>query len=114
MLWRFAPGLGVLLAAACAAQPVVPAMPAPLAAQDAVATPPRPWPDTPSTRAFRRRVLELAILYGESGGLDENGYLIQTTDLGPSLPGARCHRVRARISLGGVAVAEEVIETCPK
>lgn len=95
------------MAAACSAQAPVRA---PVAS--AAARAPAPWPDTPSTRIFRQRTLDLAIIYGESGGLDENGYLIQTTDLGLTAPGAACHNVRARTSLGGVPVADEVIETC--
>jgi hypothetical protein len=113
MRWlRPACGFTALLVAACVAQPVVPVAPAPVADQGAAAAPPAPWPDTPSTRAFRRRTLELAIIYGESGGLDENGYLIHTTDLGATANG--CHRVRARTSLRGVPVGDEVIETCSK
>lgn len=71
---------------------------------------PAPWPDTPQTREFRQRVLDLAVLYGESGGLDPNGYLIETTDLGPAQPG--CRRVRARTSFARVVVATEEFEVC--
>lgn len=71
---------------------------------------PAPWPDTPQTREFRQRVLDLAVLYGESAGLDPNGYLIETTDLGPAKPG--CRRVRARTSLSGVVVTTEEFEVC--
>ena len=95
------------MAAGCSAQ-----APSLASAVPAVAQAPAPWPDTPSTRIFRQRTLDLALIYGDSGGLDENGYLIQTTDLGLTAPGSTCHRVRARTSLGGVPVADEVIETC--
>ncbi|MBP6406130.1 MAG: hypothetical protein LCH79_08185 [Proteobacteria bacterium] len=87
-----------VLALACCAQ----------AAAQAVA--PAPWPDTPATREFRQRVLDLAVLYGESSGLDPNGYLIETTDQGPTRPG--CRNVLARTSLGGVAVAAQTFEVC--
>lgn len=76
----------------------------------APAAPPAPWPDTPATREFRQRVLDLAVLYGESSGLDPNGYLIVTSDQGV-LPGG-CHRVLARTSLGGVAVSAQTFEVC--
>lgn len=75
-----------------------------------VAPAPAPWPDTANTREFRRRVLDLAVLYGTSSGLDPNGYLIATTDLGVIRPG--CHRVRARTSLAGVEVGNDVFEVC--
>ena len=83
-----------LLGGVCAAQPV----------------PATPWPDTPATREFRQRVLDLAVLYGESSGLDPNGYLIETTDQGPARPG--CRSVLARTSLGGGAVSAETLEVC--
>ena len=81
-----------------AAQAVLPA--APVAA----------WPDTPATREFRQRVLDLAVLYGESSGLDPNGYLIETSDQGPARPG--CRSVLARTSLGGAAVSAQTFEVC--
>ncbi len=81
------------------------------AAQAAAAVTPSPsWPDTPATREFRQRVLDLAVLYGESSGLDPNGYLIETTDQGPARAG--CRQVLARTSLGGVAVAAQTFEVC--
>lgn len=73
---------------------------------------PAAWPDTPQTREFRQRVLDLAVLYGESAGLDPNGYLIETTDLGPAKPG--CHGVRARTSFGGVVVSTDEFEVCKR
>ena len=50
------------------------------------------------------------MLYGESSGLDPNGYLIETTDQGPARPG--CRSVLVRTSLGGVAVSAEALEVC--
>jgi hypothetical protein len=77
----------------------------------AQAVPPAaPWPDTPATREFRQRVLDLAVLYGESSGLDPNGYLIETTDQGPARPG--CRSVLARTSLGGAVVSAQTLEVC--
>jgi hypothetical protein len=87
---------------ACCAQAAAQAVPG--------AAPPPPWPDTPATREFRQRVLDLAVLYGESSGLDPNGYLIETTDQGPARPG--CRSVLVRTSLGGVAVSAEALEVC--
>lgn len=72
--------------------------------------PAAPWPDTPATREFRQRVLELAVLYGESSGLDPNGYLIETADQGPAQAG--CRSVRVRTSLGGVLVSAQTLEVC--
>lgn len=94
------------LALACCAQAMGQGMQQPGAPAGA----PAPWPDTPATREFRQRVLDLAVLYGESSGLDPNGYLIETTDSGPARPG--CRSVRARTSLGGVAVADDTFEVC--
>lgn len=91
-----------LLYLACCAQAAAQAMPG--------AAPPPSWPDTPATREFRQRVLDLAVLYGESSGLDANGYLIETTDQGPAGPG--CRSVRVRTSLGGMAVSVETLEVC--
>lgn len=86
----------LLLCGTCAAQTV----PAPAPS----------WPDTPAMREFRQRVLDLAVLYGDSSGLDPNGYLIEASDQGPARPG--CRRVLARTSLGGVAVSAETFEVC--
>ena len=83
---------------------------APALAQTTLPPPPAPWPDTEATREFRQRVLALAVLYGESSGLDPNGYLIETTDQGPAQAG--CRKVLARISLGGVAVSAQTFEVC--
>ncbi len=93
--WMWTAGLAVVCGA-CAAQ--------------TVHAPPPPWPDTPATREFRQRVLDLAVLYGDSSGLDPNGYLIETSDKGPARPG--CRSVLARTSLGGVAVSAETFEVC--
>ncbi len=77
----------------------------------ALAQPAAPgWPDTPQSREFLRRVQELAVRYGESSGLDGNGFLIEARDLGATRPG--CHRVQSRISLAGVPVREESAEIC--
>jgi len=35
------------------------------------------WPDTEATRAFRQRVIDLALLYGSSSGIDPNGFKIE-------------------------------------
>jgi len=83
----------------------------PAADASAVTAVPAPWPDTPATREFRQRVLYLAVLYGESSGLDSNGYLIETKDLG-AVGSAGCHRVQAHTSLGGVRVADGTFEVC--
>ncbi len=96
MRWRLLVSCLALLGGACAAQPA----PAPAP----------PWPDTPATREFRQRVLDLAVLYGESSGLDSNGYLIETSDQGPASPG--CRSVLARTSLGGAAVSAQTFEVC--
>jgi hypothetical protein len=93
------------MAAACSAQ-----APSHAPVASAAAKAPAPWPDTPSTRIFRQRTLDLAVLYGESSGLDPNGYLIETTDQGPARPG--CRSVLVRTSLGGVAVSAEALEVC--
>ena len=37
---------------------------------------PSPWPDTPASREFRQRVIDLALIYGSSSGIDPNGYKI--------------------------------------
>ncbi len=71
---------------------------------------PPPWLDTPASREFRQRVLDLAVLYGDSSGLDGNGYLIETSDKGPAAPG--CRYVLARISLAGATVSNETFEIC--
>ena len=87
---------------ACCAQAGAQAVPS--------AAPVPSWPDTPATREFRQRVLDLAVLYGESSGLDPNGYLIETNDQGPARPG--CRSVLARTSLGGAVVSAQTFEVC--
>lgn len=95
---------GILLWACAACTAGMAQAPAP------AGTAPPPWPDTPATREFRQRVLDLAVIYGESSGLDPNGYLIETSDQGAAQPG--CRHVLARTSLGGVAVAAQTFEVC--
>jgi hypothetical protein len=62
----------------------VPALP--LAAQTPPAAPVAPaqqdsrgadWLDTPQAQSFRHRVVALALLYGESGGIDPKGFKIE-------------------------------------
>ena len=38
---------------------------------------PPPWPDTPAAREFRERVVQLALIYRSSSGIDPSGYKIR-------------------------------------
>lgn len=41
----------------------------------------RDWLDTPEAISFRERVVQLALLYGESSGIDPQGYKIEAREL---------------------------------
>ena len=53
------------------------------------------WIDDAGARAFTHRVVLLARRYGNSSGLDENGFKIRVLDLGPA--GAACHNFELQV-----------------
>ena len=71
-----------------------------------------PWIDTPSSRVFRQRVVDLALLYGESSGLDENGFLVRAA-VRAGEPGP-CKTVDISITLRGQLSANDTTRACPK
>ena len=70
------------------------------------------WPDTPESRVFRQRVIDLAVLYGEASGLDEQGFLIHGKVVEPAA--APCKTVAVDIRQGGALVRQENFLACPK
>jgi hypothetical protein len=69
------------------------------------------WTETASTRAFRQRVLDLALKYDSSGGIDENGFLIQAAVRAGSI--GQCKTIQVRITRNGQPVREEAVRVCP-
>ena len=70
------------------------------------------WPDTPQSRAFRQRVIDLALLYGESSGIDEAGFMIHAQVVAPA--GPPCKTVAVDIHLGGTKLREDSFQACGK
>ncbi|MEP6791582.1 MAG: hypothetical protein ABI907_09440 [Ramlibacter sp.] len=70
------------------------------------------WPDTPQAQVFRKRVIDLAILYGESSGLDEDGFTIRARQVEALAP--PCKTVEVDISLGPSAVRHDSFQVCAK
>jgi hypothetical protein len=69
------------------------------------------WLDGPKAAAFRRRVAELARLYGESGGIDPQGYRITARRNGADERG--CAQVEIETSTNqGPVLRRDVIALC--
>ena len=81
-----------------------------LAALAAAAAHAAGWLDTPEARQFRDRVVLLALIYGESSGIDPQGYMVRTR-LMRALEGD-CGEVEAITLQGGKEVRREQLQAC--
>jgi hypothetical protein len=87
---------GALLQCACAAPPPEPAH--------------APWLDTPQHAEFRQRVIELALIYGDSSGIDPQGWRIETRRLAPLAQ--HCAQVKVRVSRDGEPATLREVRAC--
>jgi len=92
--------------------PMRPALLLLLAPALALAQPAAPgaWLDTPAAREFRQRVVQLATIYGESGGIDPEGYRIEAALQGRDARG--CALVDVRILQSAKLVRREQQASC--
>ena len=68
------------------------------------------WLDSPAAAQFRDRVVLLALSYGESSGIDPQGYMVRTKEL-RKLEGD-CSEVEAVTLRGGEEVRRETVHAC--
>jgi hypothetical protein len=68
------------------------------------------WLDTPEAKAFRDRVVLLALIYGESSGIDPQGYMVRTKEL--RKVDAECGEVEVVTLQGDKEVRREELRAC--
>lgn len=68
------------------------------------------WLDTPEAKQFRDRVVLLALIYGESNGIDPQGYMVRTKQL-RQLDGD-CGEVEVITLQGEKEVRRENVRAC--
>ena len=68
------------------------------------------WLDSPQAGEFRDRVVQLALLYGESSGIDPEGNKVVTRELRKI--DARCSDVEVVTSKGGKVERTETVRAC--
>jgi hypothetical protein len=68
------------------------------------------WLESPQALEFRDRVVQLALIYGESSGIDLQGYKIETKQV--QKLGDVCSYVEAVTSKDGKEVKRETVRAC--
>ena len=68
------------------------------------------WLDSPEAKQFRDRVVLLALIYGDSSGIDPQGYMVRTR-LIRALEG-ECGDVEAVTLQGDKEVRRELLQAC--
>jgi len=68
------------------------------------------WLDSPEAKQFRDRVVLLALIYGESSGIDPQGYMVRTKEL-RKLEGD-CGEVEVVTRQGEKEVRREQVQAC--
>jgi hypothetical protein len=68
------------------------------------------WLDTPAALEFRERVIQLALIYGDSSGIDPQGYRIETREV--KKLGDVCGYVEVITSKDGKEVRRETVRAC--
>lgn len=66
--------------------------------------------DSAAAQDFRRRVVDLALLYDASSGLDLQGRLVKARAQAPGVDG--CRRVDVTTSRDGAVVREDTVRVC--
>ena len=87
-----------------------------LAAASARAAPDGPhsddgWLDSASARAFRERVVTLAVLYDSAAGIDPRGLRVEAARTGTDAAG--CPEVQVTTSRDGAPLRRETVAACP-
>ena len=70
------------------------------------------WLDSPQATEFRDRVVQLALLYGESSGIDREGHKVVTREV--HKVDARCSDVEVVTSKAGKVERTETVKACRK
>ena len=68
------------------------------------------WLASPPATEFRARVVQLALIYGDSSGIDPRGFRITTRATSP--PQAGCADVDVAIFQGDEVVRRETVHAC--
>jgi hypothetical protein len=68
------------------------------------------WLDSPKAKEFRDRVIQLALIYGDSSGIDPEGYRIVTREVNKL--GDVCGYVEVVTSKDGKEVRRETVRAC--
>jgi hypothetical protein len=68
------------------------------------------WLDSPQAKEFRDRVVQLALIYGESSGIDLEGYKIETREV--KKLGDVCGYVEVVTSKDGKEMRRETVRAC--
>lgn len=76
----------------------------------AQAVPDAGWLASDAARSFRERVAELALIYGDSSGIDPRGYKVRARRQGEPVQG--CAQVAVTTSLQGVPARDERLRAC--
>jgi hypothetical protein len=71
---------------------------------------PADWLASPSAAEFRERVIQLALIYGKSGGIDLQGFKVQARETGKQEAG--CADVEVVTSQGSEVVRRESVRAC--
>lgn len=70
------------------------------------------WLDGARARSFRDRVVELALIYDASSGIDPAGYKVEARRTGPLVDG--CARVEVTSRLQGQVARRETLAACKR
>jgi hypothetical protein len=70
----------------------------------------QPWLEGAAHLEFRQRVIDLAMIYGESSGIDTAGWRIEARQLRP-LP-QHCAWVEVKVSQGTAPARREEVRAC--
>jgi hypothetical protein len=68
------------------------------------------WLASEPARVFRDRVVELALIYGSSSGIDPQGYKVEARRTSALVE--KCARVAITTSLQGVVARRETVDAC--
>jgi len=68
------------------------------------------WLAAAPAAQFRERVVQLALIYGESSGIDPRGYKVVTREIGPNVGG--CADVEVVTSNGDEILRRETVRAC--
>ncbi|HUR89076.1 MAG TPA: hypothetical protein VMZ74_08315 [Ramlibacter sp.] len=68
------------------------------------------WLDSDAAKEFRERVIQLALIYGDSSGIDLQGYKVDTREV--QKLGNVCSYVEVKTSKDGKEVRRETVRAC--